>query len=195
MTRLQRLAVRLVDGSGLLTRRLAGRAAAWIRAGRRDDLTGFAAVLGCWVRLGLVVAGLWVLWRVVRAAPALLWALVPVWVVASLRIRPEPTRSAPQASTVSEGDEVEAVRALLFEVMGDRPAVHLSTVVKHLQKEGHHPDWTVTDLRVRLGALGIPHDRRVKVGRVPTWGVRRRDLEAPSPDDGPGPSPTSSTAV
>ncbi|TXL91601.1 hypothetical protein [Streptomyces sp. IB2014 016-6] len=194
MTRLQHLAVGLVDGSGHVARRLAGRAAAWVRAGRREDLAGIAAVLGCWVRLGLVVAGLWVFWRIVRATPALLWALVPCWIVASLR-KPPSEPAAPPATAPTKQAEIEAVRALLFEAMGDRPAVHLSTVLKHLQKRGHHPDWTVTDLRVRLEALGIPHDRRVKVGRIPTWGVRRRDLEAPSPDDGTGPSPTSSTAA
>lgn len=188
MTRRQRAAERLWFGSGELARQLADRAAAWVRKGptRTHQI----------VRILLVVLGLYVAARIVRAAPNLMWAITGWWCWCAARAgwtTEEITEGAPVENDAAP--DSAAVRTLLVEVLGDRPAVHLSTVLKHLQEGGHHPGWTVTDLRVRLAALGIPHDRRVKVGRIPTWGVRRRDLEAPSPDDAPGPSPTSSTAA
>ncbi|WP_030947366.1 hypothetical protein [Streptomyces sp. NRRL S-646] len=69
--------------------------------------------------------------------------------------------------------------------MGDGKALHLRTVLAHLQQ---HPTtaartaaWTVGDLRARLEALGIPVQPKVKAhGGSPTRGVRREDL-APFP--------------
>lgn len=93
------------------------------------------------------------------------------------------------------GGEREAVRRLLLDVMGDADKVHLSTVLAHLQEHGQWEGRTVTDLRARLAALSIPHDRKVKVAGVPTWGVRRAHLEAPSPPTETSPSPTPSPPV
>jgi hypothetical protein len=46
----------------------------WITTGgqdvmRRDDLTGWRASLGCWLRLVLITPGLYLLWRLVRFLP------------------------------------------------------------------------------------------------------------------------------
>jgi hypothetical protein len=79
--------------------------------------------------------------------------------------------------------------------MGDAPAVHLRTVLAHLQERGQWEGRKVADLRAALEALDIPHDRRVKVAGVPTWGVRRRDLQAPSPAAVQETSTTASTAA
>lgn len=177
MTRLQDLARRLVDGSGILTRHLADAVAAWVRKGRRDDLTGLAAVLGCILRALLVVLGLYLLWRLIRAFPNLLWLIVPLWCWRAIRAVPKgaPARHAPVSPP--EQDARTVVLALLYEVLGNRDAVHLSEVLHHLHTNGQGEGWKVTDLRARLEALNIPVAPKVKAGGTsPKRGVRRADL-------------------
>ncbi|HEY8985654.1 MAG TPA: hypothetical protein VIU15_39550 [Streptomyces sp.] len=178
MSRLARPAAQIAAGSAALTRRLGARAASWIARGRRDDLTGWKAALGCWARLALLTLGGYLLWRLVRAIPGVMWLLTGAWAIAAWRAGRPPTEEAPVAPSQASG---EAVRALLLDLMGDASAVHLRTVLAHLQDQGQWKGRSVTDLRARLTLLGIPHDRAVKVGGVPTWGVRRKDFEAPSP--------------
>ncbi|MFJ4624179.1 hypothetical protein [Streptomyces sp. NPDC088812] len=71
--------------------------------------------------------------------------------------------------------------------MGDADAVHLRTVLAHLQRRGQWEGRKVADLRAASEALGIPVHPKVKVpgSRSPTRGVRRVDL-APSPGGGRG---------
>ncbi|QFQ97445.1 hypothetical protein F9278_15875 [Streptomyces phaeolivaceus] len=196
MTRLARAAGRLSVGSRAYGRRLASRAAAWCARGRRDDLTGWRAALGIVVRVALLMLGAYVLARMVRALPALMWLLTGWWTIASWRAgKPpaEPAEETPQSAPAEAG--VEAVRTLLLTVMGEADRVHLRTVLAHLHDHGQWEGRTVSDLRAHLELLGIPHDRGVKVGRTPTWGVRRRDLEAPSPVEAQETSPAPSTAA
>ncbi|MFE5258260.1 hypothetical protein [Streptomyces coelicoflavus] len=194
MSRLAHPASRIVAGSVVVTRRLAARAAAWIRRARRDDLTGVKAALGCWARLALLALGLYLLWRLIRAVPNLLWLLSAGWLVASWRAGR--TASAPAAEEHSAAPDVEAVRALLLDAMGEADAVHLRTVLTHLQERGHGEGWTVGDLRARLEALHIPVQPKVKApgSKSPTRGVRRADL-APSPAADRETSTASSTAA
>ncbi|MFE6408168.1 hypothetical protein ACFVOR_14680 [Streptomyces sp. NPDC057837] len=201
MNRLTRTAGRLADGSSTLTRRIGARTAAWVARARRNDLTGWRAALGCWLRLALLTLGLYLLWRLVRAVPALLWLLSAGWIAAAWRAGRAPS---PEASdeTPNEAPEeaapapdVEAVRRLLLDVMGDASGVHLRTVLAHLQQSGQWEGRTVTDLRVHLERLDIPVSRSVKVAGTPTLGVRRRDLEAPSPAAPVEASPAPSTAA
>lgn len=182
MTRRQRAAERLCTGSVLLCHRLRDRAAAWVARGRRGDLTGWRASLGCWLRLGALLLGLYLVARVVRAMPNLMWLLTTWWVVASWRAG----KSAPPQAAADpvQALDVEAVRTLLLTLMEGHSAVHLRTVLAHLQQ--HPPTaaltgaWTIADLRSRLEALGIPVEDKVKAGGAgPTRGVRRADL-APS---------------
>ncbi|WP_318202948.1 hypothetical protein [Streptomyces sp. SCL15-4] len=175
MSRLARPAERLATGSVTVTRRLGRRAAAWVKRGYRYDLTGFAAVIGCWVRAALLVLGLYLLWRLVRAAPTLLWLLCGAWVVAAWRASKSP--SEPAADTPVELD-ASAVRTMLLDLMGEGDAVHLRTVLAHLHGLDLARGWTVSDLRVRLEALGITVHPKVKVAgsKSPTRGVRRADL-------------------
>lgn len=203
MSRLARPADRIATGSAAVARRLGARAAAWVRRGRRDDLTGWRAALGCWLRIALLALGLYGLWRLVRAHPGLMWLLSAGWLIAAWRAgKPTPTPAAvvepaeePEETPSKASSELDqdAVRALLLEVMGDAPAVHLRTVLAHLQERGLWEGRTVRELRAALDRLQVPCSRGVKVAGVPTWGVRRRDLEAPSPtvaeEPGDGPSP------
>ncbi|MFJ2515596.1 hypothetical protein ACIPEL_36265 [Streptomyces griseoviridis] len=198
MSRLAPGADRLARGTYLAARRRLERTASWIARARRDDLTGWRAALGCWARVALLALGVVLMARLIRALPALMWLLSGVWLVAAWRAgKPPPgkARQAPETAPGAGADEPpdetlpggngEDLRALLLTLMGTGPAVHLSTVLAHLQEAGHWRGRTVTDLRRRLAALGVPHDRSVKVGGVPTWGIRRKHLqegaEAPSP--------------
>ncbi|MFF0510969.1 hypothetical protein [Streptomyces sp. NPDC004250] len=201
MSRLARPAGRLATGSAIVARRLATAAANWVRRGRRHDLTGWRAALGCWARLGLLALALYLLWRLVRAFPNLLWPLTAGWLAASWRAgrrAPAPAAEAAsaEASPVASG---EALRALLLDLMGTGSAVHLSTVLEHLQDR---PDtaaltasWEIADLRSCLERLGVPVHPKVKAGgRGPTRGVRRADL-TPSPTVDQDASTASSTAA
>ncbi|MDT7847221.1 hypothetical protein [Streptomyces justiciae] len=196
MSRLARHADRLATGSAALRLRLTTAVQAWIARGRRDDLTGWRAALGCWARLALLGLAGYLLWRLVRAFPNLLWLLSTAWILAAWRAG----KTAPEDQDEDGGDasweaSVESVRRLLLEVMGDADAVHLRTVLARLHQDGQWEGHTVTDMRTRLTLLGIPADRNVKVGGIPTWGVRRRDLEAPSPVSAEQTSAEPSTAA
>lgn len=197
MSRLARPAARLATGSRALARGLGALTAAWIARGRRHDLTGWRAALGCWARLALVLLGLYALWRLVRAVPNLMWLLTACWTLAAWRAgRPAPEAAAEPTEEAPACSQGEAIRALLLELMGEASGVQLRTVLAHLQGEGQWEDRSVTDMRRRLEALHIPVHRGVKAGgQVPTWGVRRADLEAPSPATSEEPSTAPSTAA
>ncbi|MFE0079190.1 hypothetical protein [[Kitasatospora] papulosa] len=193
-TRLQHLARRLVDGARALTLRQARRIVRWIRAGRRDDLTGLAAVLGCILRALAVALGLYLLWRLIRACPNLLWLIVPVWCWTAIRAAP---RTAPeQAPEEPTTDPRDAVLRLLYEALDDRPAMYLSDLLQYLQEQGHGEGWRVADLRTRLEALNIPVEMRLKTGgRGASRGIVRAQLPPLSQPDPAGTSPAASTAA
>jgi hypothetical protein len=197
VTRLSRAAGRLADGSSILVRGIGARLAAWVAWARRDDLTGWRAALGCWLRLAVLTLGLYLLWRLIRAVPNLLWLLSTGWLLAAWRAGKTRAEAADEDTEeeAPAAPDAEAVRRLLLNVMGDASAVHLRTVLAHLQQHGQWEGRTVTDLRVHLARLQVPHDPRVKVAGVPTWGVRRRDLEAPSPAAAEEASTAPSTAA
>ncbi|MEU6168075.1 hypothetical protein [Streptomyces tanashiensis] len=188
------MAVRLATGSRTLYDRITEGLTAWVAAGRRDDLTGYRAALGPLLRLALLGALAYGAYRTARAAPWLMWFAAGAWALAAWRAAAPAEESVEgPADTPDEASAeapVEAAVALLREVLGDRPAVHLSEVLAHLQKHGQGEGWKVADLRVRLEALGIPVDPRVKVGKVPTRGVRGADLNARFPTEETCPSPT-----
>ncbi|WP_282698025.1 hypothetical protein [Streptomyces sp. CC208A] len=194
MNRAERVSRRLAAGSAAVYRRRADALAAWVAAGRREDLTGVRAALGPLVRLSvlalLVLGG----YRALRAAPWLLWPAALVWVAVAWRAgRPAEAAEEPpaeEATGPTPAPSAEAAVALLREVLGGRPAVHLSTVLAHLQEHSQCEGWKVADLRVRLEALGIPVDPKVKVRGVPTRGVRAADLDAHFPTEETPPSPT-----
>ncbi|WP_097865977.1 hypothetical protein [Streptomyces sp. rh34] len=197
-TRLQHLARRLVDGTRILTRRQARRLAAWIRAGRRGDLTGLAAVLGCLLRALLAAFGLYLLWRLIRACPNILWLIVPVWCWWAIRAAPrtDVEQALEDAPEEPRPDPRDAVLRLLYDALGDRPSMYLSDVLQHLQEQGHGKGWKVADLRARLEALGIPVEMRLKTGgRGPTRGVVKEQLPPLSRPDPQEASPAPSTAA
>lgn len=193
-TAMQRKARTLTHGQRLLLQRLTTRVAAWVRAGRRTDLDGLAAILGCILRLAVLAAGAYGAWWVIRRWPALLWALVPLWCWAAIRTIPNEDQETSE-ETVSEKqqeDPREAVLRLLYEALGDRPAMYLSDLLQHLQEKGHGKGWSVADLRARLEALSIPVEMRLKTGgRGASRGIVRAQLP---PLPGPAPQEASPAA-
>ncbi|MBK3524834.1 MULTISPECIES: hypothetical protein [Streptomyces] len=204
LARLARVVIRLTTGSAALARRLTQGTTVWVARGRRHDLTGWKAALGCWLRLVAIGALLYGLWWLFRRVPTLMCLLAGAWVVAAWRAGAPSEQAADDAdeegaSEAAPALDREAVRTLLLTLMDGGSGVHLRTVLAHLQK---HPQtaaltagWKVPDLRARLVALEVPVDRGVKVAGVPTWGVRRRDLETPSPLSAPEASTAPSTAA
>ncbi|MGW1182978.1 hypothetical protein ACWD7Y_05240 [Streptomyces drozdowiczii] len=181
-TKPKRAARTLVAGQRILIHDLAERAAAWVRDGRRDDLEGVAAVLGCFLRLAVLAAsGYGACWAI-RRWPAVLWILVPVWCWAAIRSIPDLAEE--QRSAADAAAQREQLHALVRDLIGDRPGVHLSTLLDHLQKHGQGEGWTVSDLKARLPRLGVPVRRSVKVGKKVATGVHRGDLPTPSPAKG-----------
>lgn len=182
----QRRARTLVAGQRILVRRLAERAAAWVRAGRRDDLAGVAAVLGCVLRLVVLGGAAYGAWWLVRRWPVILWAAVPLWLWAAVRAlgHGEDTAEEPHVPAADTTAQQEQLHALVRDLISDRPGVHLSTLLAHLQQHGQGEGWTVSDLKARLPRLGVPVRRSVKVGKKVATGVHRDDLPTPSPAEG-----------
>jgi hypothetical protein len=185
---------RLREGSQAAYRRRADEASAWVARGRRDDLDGWQAALGPALRLALLAAAGYGAWRICRAWPALLWGIAGCWFLISWRAgapaAPEPVEEEPPAVAPAA-----AIRALLWQLIGDAPGVHLRDVLAHLQEQGHHPTWTVADLRRHLERHGIPIDPKFKLAGTPTRGVRRDALGTPPPAADRAPSPSASTAA
>ncbi|WP_262705531.1 MULTISPECIES: hypothetical protein [Streptomyces] len=183
------VADRLARGSSIVWQRRSEALATWVRAGRRDDLTGWRAVLGPAFRLAVLGAAGWLVARIVRARPMLMWALAAGWLIAAWRAsRPTTDEETEDASEdePEQGPAVsgpEAVRQLLADLIGDRSGVHLSAVLSHLQERGLGEGWEVAELRSRLEAQGVPVRRSVKVAGRVAYGVHRDDLPAPSPSE------------
>ncbi len=178
-TKPKRAARTLIAGQRILTRQLTDRATAWIRAGRRNDLDGVAAILGCILRAVILGGGAYGAWWAIRRWPVILWAIVPLWLWAAVRAIPTPDEEAPVAPSTEA--QREQLHTLVRDLIGDRPGVHLSALLDHLQQHGQGEGWTVSDLKARLPRLGVPVRRSVKVDKKVAHGVHRDDLPAPSP--------------
>ncbi|MFF5285206.1 hypothetical protein [Streptomyces sp. NPDC013171] len=165
-------------------------------AARRDDLTGWRAALGPLLRILALALVVYVVHAITRAAPWLMWLLTAAWVRAAWRATRTPAEDIDEPLD-DEPDEpdVEAVVALLFEVLGDRDRVHLSTVLAHLHEKGQCEGWTVADLRARLEVLGVPVEPKLKIGGVPTRGVLRVALLDHFPSWEAAPSPATVDAA
>ncbi|MEU8316677.1 hypothetical protein [Micromonospora sp. NPDC049033] len=112
-----------------------------------------------------------------------MWLLTGLWLTAAWRTGRDATEEPAEHHTAEP--DTDAVVRLLRDLLAGAPAVHLSTALTHLQKHGHGEGWKVTDLRARLEALGIPVHPKVKVGGIPTRGVRATDLDRVFPTQAP----------
>ncbi|WP_228181330.1 hypothetical protein [Streptomyces anulatus] len=184
-TAMQRRARTLTHGQRLLLRRLSARAAAWVRAGRRDDLNGVAAILGCIVRLAVLAAGAYGAWLLIRRWPAVLWIVVPVWCWAAIRAIPaipketaerpeeddEDSEPAPAAEQAPPLPTLQEVRDAVSRV--GTPHAHLAVLAEALG--------TTTD-RVRevLAEHDIPVEPVRMRGRGSSTGVKVDHFPAPA---------------
>lgn len=186
MTRLARTADRVATGSQIAIRRVAARAAAWCARGRRDDLTGWRAALGCWLRLALLALGGYLLWRLVRAVPNLLWLLTGAWLAASWRAgRNTPASSADTPAAPPADHSPEDVRTAtlewIWQRIGEAQGVHLRDLLAHAHAHGMFEDLDVAALRTHLERWQIPVRARVRVrGQGVTVGIHRDDLHPPA---------------
>ncbi|MER7833496.1 hypothetical protein [Streptomyces sp. NPDC095602] len=195
----QAAAARLAHGTAQLAQRLGERATAWVRAGRRDDLEGWRAALGCLVRAALLAGGLWLLWRAVRALPALMLILVPLGLLAAWRVghpskapgkalsgspagTPDTARSGPTA-----GLTVDQIRALLHEAFGTDDQAHTAILADRLTTTTGRA-WDAADVRAAAEAAGARVEKNIRMpGLNPSTGIRRSTLPAPSPTSPLGP--------
>lgn len=187
MSRLARPAGRLATGARVAGRRIAARLAAWVARGRRADLTGWRAALGCWLRLAALVFGLYLLWRLVRAIPNLMWLLSAAWLAIAWRAGKTSPAEPPveEPAKTPPGDVLDATLEWIWQQIGDRQGVHLRDLLAHAQAHGMFGDLEVSSFRGHLERWGIPvRDRQRVRGLGVTVGIRRTDLEgfrSPSP--------------
>ncbi|MGW5477679.1 hypothetical protein [Streptomyces sp. NPDC004008] len=183
MSRLIYPAGRIAAGTAVVARRLTARATAWVARGRRDDLKGWRAALGCVLRLLALGLGLYLLWRLVRAVPALMWLLTASWTIAAWRaVEAVPTAAAQPPVKHEPGHAPEDVRAATLEWVqqriGDAQGVHLRDLLAHAQAHGMFEGLDVSALKGHLERWGIPVRSRVRVrGLGVTVGVHRDDLK------------------
>ncbi|MFF4179667.1 hypothetical protein [Streptomyces sp. NPDC001750] len=194
---LRELGARLGQGSVWLCQRCGTGAAAWCRAGHRDDLEGMAAEYGVWLRGSVLLAAAYGAWRGVDAAP---WVLAPasgVWVLASLYAKAPAEAEPAEEEGAAAADQPhpsetltrDDVALLLDTVYTEGSGVHLAALAKHLTGAPFmgHPaaPWATRDVR----ALLARHEVRVRPGvRVPPVGGREgvhRDDFPPLPSPGP----------
>ncbi|MFJ7782189.1 hypothetical protein ACIQY8_05675 [Streptomyces albidoflavus] len=197
MSRLRPAADRLARGAGRIGPALARRAVAWVRRGHRDDLTGLAAHLGTIARAALIALGVYFLARVVRASPALMWVLAGVGLAAAWRAgRPAAVEGGEEEvaeasvegaeEVAEEGPEVVPVEAPLptreelataLYAVAD-PNVHTAALAAHMKLPAER-------VRAALKAAGIPAGGQVRMGGVPSTGIKAADFP-PLPPSGEG---------
>lgn len=201
MTRLARTAVRLADGSTAVARRLGERLAAWVARGRRDDLTGWRAALGPILRSIGLVLGLWLLWRLVRAVPNLMWLITGAWTIAAWRAGKPATDTEEQPTEAPTGEPEEtpedvpqhspeevyaATLEWICSQIADRNGIHLHDLLANAHHHGLHTDLDVPAFRAVLEGWGFPIRQQLKVGGRNRPGIHRDDLPQEAP---PAPSP------
>lgn len=181
-TAMQRRARTLTLGQRLLLRRLTARAAAWVRAGRRDDLDGVAAVLGCVVRLAVLAAGAYGAWLLIRRWPAVLWVAVPLWCWAAIRAIPKEAAEQPGEDDENSGPAPAAEQAPPLPTLQDvRDAVsRVGTPHAHLTSLAESLGTTTDRVREVLAERGIPVDPVRMRGRGTSTGVKAGHFPAPA---------------
>ncbi|MEU2510552.1 hypothetical protein [Streptomyces syringium] len=198
-------ALRLTAGSAVLTRRLTDRACAWCRSSYRHDLTGWRAALGPAARAGVLLLVGWLGWRIVRAAPGLLWVLVPAWLIAAWNTAPrpapesgeEPPAEPPGAASPepTPAPSLDDFSALVRTLAGGGAGAHLSTLAEHLTGDREDTS-SVRALCRRLGVTISPSVRQPGApGRGVSTGVKVTDLPPPTPTPSPAPLQTPPVAV
>lgn len=201
--------IQLAQGSVWLSQWYKALLGEWCQAGRRDDLDGLSAVLGVWVRRGVLLALAWGTWKIVEAQPAVLLAIGWGWLVAAARAEHPEIRAEKRAAraaakqreadteVAAEAEDVEAddegdveppVVALIRSEIGADSGVHLCDLYPAMRVSlpgcSQAPDEV---LRNVLTAHHIPVRRSIRArGVAGRSGVHRSDLPPlPSPEGAP----------
>ncbi|MEU6437448.1 hypothetical protein ABZ874_24365 [Streptomyces albidoflavus] len=180
MSRLRPAADRLARGAARIGPALARRATAWVRRGHRDDLTGLAAHLGTIARAALIALGIYLLSRMVRASPSLMWVVAGVGLAAAWRAgRPAAVKGGEEGAgeTPIEGAEEVAEEepevaplptreelAVALHAVAD-PHAHTAAVATHLGVPAER-------VRAGLKAAGIPISGGVRMRGAVSTGVK-----------------------
>ena len=183
MRRLGRVADRLARGSSVHARRLGNRAAAWCARGRRNDLPGVRGALGIILRVTLLAFGVYLLARLVRSLPALMWLLTSWWTLASWRA------GKPAVEDLEEDpEEAPAERELgprtvlvywLDHLTRGRSGIHLDELHQALTRHPGLAHFKRPEMRAWLDRHSITVDRTLRVGEVAgRSGVSRATIEA-----------------
>ncbi|MFF5615386.1 hypothetical protein ACFY7B_20935 [Streptomyces albidoflavus] len=201
MSRLRPAADRLARGAARTGPALARRMVAWVRRGHRDDLTGLAAHLGTIARAALIALGIYLLARVVRATPSLMWVVAAVGLAAAWRAgRPAPVErgeeeagetpvegpeevaeDAPEAAPVEPPLPTREELAVALRAVAD-PNVHTAALATHLGLPAER-------VRAALKAAGIPAGGQVRMGGVPSTGIKAAHFPPLSPSEEGVPEP------
>lgn len=191
---------RLCHGSALLLRRWEQRLTTWVRAGRRDDLTGWRAALGPLLRLALLaVLGL-VAFGILRTARILMWLLTAWWVLAAWRAgrgltapQEQPADATPEdAEAAAFAERRIAFLTWLEKVTRGRPGIHLGELHHKLTQQPAAEHLTRRELSTLLDRYSIPVKRTLRVDGIPgRSGVSREAVETLLAEAGVTPSPLS----
>lgn len=180
------IADRIARGSAVVWERRTDAIAAWVKAGRRDDLTGWRAALGPIMRMVLLGLVAYAVWAIVRALPWLMWLLTGWWLRAAWKAsRDAPGKAIEEPAKYPAGhapDDVrEATLEWVWQLVGDTQGVHLRDLLTHAHAHGLLTDVDLPAFRGHLERWEIPVRKRVRVrGRGVTVGIHRDDLRAPS---------------
>ncbi|MFB7589362.1 hypothetical protein [Streptomyces sp. NPDC056169] len=172
---------RLAAGCAVVARHRSEALAAWVAAGRRDDLTGWRAALGPVVRLVLLGTAAYVALAVLRALPWLMWLLVGWWLRAAWKAYPalaeeEPESTAEAPATTSPEAVYDATLIWVRNQVGDRNGVHLSDLLTHAHAHHLLIGLDLPAFRAALERWGIPVRQQLKVGGKNRPGIHRDDL-------------------
>jgi hypothetical protein len=164
---LRRALTRIYDGSAPLGWRLLER---FVGARRLETL----------LHLGLVTAGLWIWWRLLAVWPLLTGIIAALWVVSAWRSADaeeveEERQAAAEAARVAFLDEIYL--RMIVDVIGDGPGIHLVDLLPMVERVVPElRGMEQRELRAFLEALGVPVQRKMRVGRrTGVAGVRAED--------------------
>lgn len=202
MSALARAGARLRVGSVRVCHARTEQVRTWAAGGRRDDLDGWKAALGSWLRLALLAAAGYAAFWACRRWPWLMWALAAWWCTVAWRAGAprsagknpadeEAPAAAPEtaAPTAPTALLVAAVRTLAAGGAG----AHLKALAEHLTEETKRP-WDTAAVRAACTAAGITVSDSVRQpGRGVSTGVRVDAL--PVPLSSPSPAPVVAVVV
>lgn len=189
-----RALVRLRAGSARAYRSRARAVSAWVARGRREDLEGWAAALGSWARLGVLLGVGYAAYWAGRAWPWLMWLAAGCWLLTAWSAGGRPEADEEQAPAAADpepapdGLPLAEFAAHVRACAGDAAGAHVEALAEHLTKATGQP-WTSATVRARCKALSVPVTNSVRQGqRGVSTGVYVKHLPDPSPAAPPVPT-------